>query len=164
MRSSKQCISSGVLAALAGLGFFACAAQDATLPPDAVRLESQILVQQRDAYSSYDEPARLVIRDAGEWTQLWAEVAGQGSAPPSVDFTRDMVLVAAMGQRNTGGYSILVEGVFEAADGIYVQVLETSPGPRCVTTQALTAPLTVVTIPRREGAVLWLERSRTDPC
>lgn len=163
-RKVWSCLQSALLAlTCAGLG--ACALDEPGLPPDATRLASQVLIEQRDAYSSYQKPARLVIRNTDAWEQLWPQLAGSNaSAAPAVDFDRDMVLVAAMGLRSTGGYSISVEGVFESTDGIYVRVLESVPGSRCGTTQALTAPVTVVTIPQRDGPVIWLERTRTRSC
>lgn len=153
-----------VLALLAGAGLGACALDGPSVPPDAVRMESEVLVQQRDAYSSFDEPARLVIRDAGAWNQLWPQIAGTASTPPGVDFERDMVVVAAMGVRSSGGYDITVQGVFENADGVYVQILKSAPESGCATTQALTSPVTVVAVPRREATVFWVERSRTTDC
>lgn len=153
-----------LLLALAGAGLGACALDEVAVPSDAVQLESQVLLQQRDSYSSYKEPARLVIRDANEWQQVWPQLAGTASAMPAVDFDRHMVLVAAMGVRSSGGYGIVVDGVFGNADGVYVRVQESVPGPGCGVTAALTTPVTVVTIPRRDGDVFWLERSRTRSC
>lgn len=153
-----------LLLALAGAGLGACALDEVDVPPDAVQLESQVLLQQRDSYSSYKEPARLVIRDAKEWQQVWPQLADTGSAAPAVDFDRHMILVAAMGVRSSGGYSIVVDGVFENADGVYVRVQESAPGPRCIVGAALTMPVTVVTIPRRDGDVVWVERPRTRSC
>ena len=66
----------------------------------------------------------------------------------AVDFTRDMVVAVAAGQRPTGGYEIAVDRVRQAKGELTVEVVETAPGPNCVTTASLTQPVDVVVIPR----------------
>ena len=155
----------GVAGCVAGLGLGACAMErPSSVPPDAVQMESRVVLEQQDAYSGLDEPDRLVIRDADTWAERWPDIAVQGGSAPAVDFARDMVLVAAMGQRSHGGHAITIEGVFENADAVYVHVLETSPGAGCAATQALVAPVFVVTVPDRDKPVLWVESSRTSSC
>ncbi len=58
----------------------------------------------------------------------WAAERG-----PAVDFSRDIVIVAAAGQRATGGNAIAVERVNRTGDGLAVEVVETNPGPGCMT-------------------------------
>lgn len=122
-----------------------------------------------DSYSGIDDARRLVIRDAGTWQAVWAEVVGQRTPvpePPSVDFARDMVILAAMGRRGTGGYAIAIDEV--SAEGgageLRVVVRETAPGPGCMTTQALSAPVTAVRVPQTDDAVTFIERTETFAC
>lgn len=91
------------------------------------------------------EARRLVIRDANAWANFWSEL-GVGDRP-AVDFTRDMVVAVAAGQRPTGGYEIAVDRVRQANGELTVEVVETAPGPNCVTTASLTQPVDVVVIP-----------------
>jgi protease stability complex PrcB-like protein len=91
------------------------------------------------------EARRLVIRDANAWANFWSEL-GVGDRP-AVDFTRDMVVAVAAGQRPTGGYEIAVDRVRQADGELTVEVVETAPGPNCVTTASLTQPVDVVVIP-----------------
>src|SRR6266508_4397374 len=61
--------------------------------------------------TGYRERARLVIRAAAEWAAAWKELwAGASPAPPlpAVDFSKEMVIVAAMGEQASGGHSIAV--------------------------------------------------------
>jgi hypothetical protein len=91
------------------------------------------------------EARRLVIRDANAWAELWSEL-GVGERP-EVDFTRDLVIVVAAGQRPTGGHEIAVDQVTQSGPALTVSVLETKPGPNCMTTAALTQPVDIVVVP-----------------
>ena len=110
---------------------------------------------------------RLVITDATAWEAYWARFSGS-VAPmppvPAVDFATERVVTAAMGTQPTGGYSINVPSVQGDGQGIYVVVRETSPGPGCIVTQALTAPAVAVTVPADERPVLFVEESVVVDC
>jgi hypothetical protein len=98
------------------------------------------------------EARRLVIRDANAWAEFWSEL-GVGERP-EVDFTRDLVVVVAAGQRPTGGHEIAVDQVTQSGPALTISVVETKPGPNCMTTAALTQPVDVVVIPA-VGAKSW---------
>jgi PrcB C-terminal len=91
------------------------------------------------------EARRLVIRDANSWAAFWSEL-GVGDRP-TIDFSRNLVLAVSAGQRPSGGYEIAVEGVRETNGELAVQVVETAPGPNCMSTTSLTQPVDVVVIP-----------------
>lgn len=119
-------------------------------------------------YSGLHVPARLVIRDAASWETTWKEIHG-GVRPmpalPEIDFSREMIVVAAMGERATGGYGILLQRATEdRADGTAITVLSTSPGKNCIVTLALTAPVDIAKLPSRAGSARFYERSETTVC
>lgn len=91
------------------------------------------------------EARRLVIRDANAWDQFWSEL-GVGDRP-DVDFTSDVVVAVAAGQRPTGGYEIAIDRVDQADGELSVDVVERTPGPNCMTTASLTQPVDVVVVP-----------------
>jgi len=95
--------------------------------------------------SGITTPERLVIRDDSAYAKFWASL-GDASSRPSVDFTHDIVIVAAAGQQPTGGHSIAVERVTRVGAGLAVEVAETVPSKGCMTTQALTQPVDVVVV------------------
>jgi hypothetical protein len=112
-------------------------------------------------------PSLRVVRTAEEWASTWAELAANHSpipAPPTVDFAAEMLLVATMGQRLTGGYFIDVERAAAKDGTLHAYVLETSPGPTCATTQALTCPAAVVRVARRDGPVAFATRTTVHEC
>lgn len=118
-------------------------------------------------YSGIADRRRLVIDSPGEWEDFWAELSAN-IAPrpdvPAVDFGSHVVIAATMGERPTGGHTIRIEEITRTGDDLRVVVVETSPGVGCVTTQAFTAPATVVTVPRPVGEVEFVEEAETEDC
>jgi hypothetical protein len=66
---------------------------------------------------------------------------------PAVDFSRDVVVAVSAGQRPTGGHEIAIERVINNGGELTVEVVETTPGPNCMTTASLTQPVDVVVVP-----------------
>ena len=118
-------------------------------------------------YSGMKQPARLVVRDAPTWRRVWAEIS-QGTSPtpdvPTVDFTREMIVVAALGERSTGGFSVLVESAVMGEHGLTVQLQTIAPGRSCVTTQAFTQPVDIARFPLVVGAVSFVDDPVTHEC
>ena len=117
--------------------------------------------------SGLAEPGRHVVRDAAAWSALWARITepyGPRPPVPQVDFRREMVLVAAMGTRSTGGYTIRIEGVEGGGSEWVATVAEQRPGPRCGTTQALTSPVDIVVAPRSDRPIRWTTREVVSDC
>jgi hypothetical protein len=139
---------------------------DPQLPPGGAPLDEteQVLNAQ---YTGLVERERTVIRDAQAWSRFWSQ-AHRNVMPqppvPSIDFARNIVVAAAMGTRNNGGFSIEIVQVYAVDEHLHVVVEERSPGPDCITTQALTAPVAAVRIPRVGGSVSFVERRATLNC
>src|SRR5262245_34475250 len=111
-------------------------------------------------FSRFDAAQNYVVRERDEWLRTWVLLfpGGPTSLPPplpEVDFSREMVVVAALGSRPSSGFEI----VFTAAtqtDGAVTMELETrTPSPRCVTATVITAPVDIARVPRRNGQVLF---------
>lgn len=119
-------------------------------------------------YSGLAEPDRILVRDAATWEALWRQIhAGRTPLPPvpSVDFAREMVVVAALGTRSSGGYNILLERAsLDGAGGIVVTVRSTSPGNNCVVTAVLTAPVDIASMPAHAGPVHFVQHSEVRNC
>jgi hypothetical protein len=118
--------------------------------------------------SGMDRPARLVIRDANSWQAIWTQInlgSSPLSPPPSIDFSREMVVVAALGAHSAGGYSILVDGASVVdSTGTAVAIRSVSPGPDCIVTDAFTQPVDIARMQVRSGPVTFVERSEVASC
>lgn len=98
-----------------------------------------------DSRSTLAAPATFI--DAAGFHEFWARHA-PGRAPPSVDFTRDMVVAAVVGVRREAGDSVEVRKILQVADGTQVEVFERVPGDYCSPAARTHVPFHVVVAPR----------------
>ena len=159
-----------VLTVLAVIGLTACDYQTVGLGEDGAQREEPGIPDDASA-TSFDviytaelsgvlDARRTVIRDPEAWSSFWAEATSillPEPPVPAVDFDNEMVIVAASGERTTGGYTIAIDEVLESDVDLFVVVKESSPGADCVVTQALTAPVTAVRVARSDGSVSFEE-------
>ena len=114
------------------------------------------------------QPERIVIRDIEAWRSTWNKIYERHSpvpALPEIDFSKQAVIVAALGQRSSGGYTIIVESAsVNDAGGLNVVVRSISPGSNCGTTAALTQPADVAKIPNSYTAVQFVEKAEVSNC
>lgn len=116
--------------------------------------------------SGFTEGEELVIRNDSELATAWKTVhAGiPGNPAPSVDLSHNMVVLLALGQRRTGGYTVRFDSITREGTGAVVHYTVTSPGPGCMTTQMITSPVDVVSVPSVAGAVRFERSEVTDRC
>lgn len=106
--------------------------------------------------SGYETPATLVISDSAGWVLAWSRIhAGQEPLPslPAVDFTRRMVVLAAIGQQPNGGHTVHLTTATTSGDTLVIHAEHRIPGAACVTTQALVEPVDIATVARSAAAV-----------
>jgi hypothetical protein len=118
-------------------------------------------------YSGIETAEHGVVRDSAAWAALWGRIVGAGSPPqplPAVNFSRDMVVYAALGTRPTSGHSAAVTAVYEAEGAYHVVVTDVRLGPGCATSPALTAAVAVVRTPQWAGEVRFVRRTGTRRC
>jgi len=80
-----------------------------------------------------------------------------------VDFTVDQVVLVSMGAQSSGGYSISAESVVDAGDYIELNLILSSPGANCITSQALTHPYQMLKI-NTQKEVRANERNVVENC
>jgi hypothetical protein len=110
------------------------------------------------------EPVRLVIREPIQFNLFWKRLHSPDpthdpvSLPPvpEIDFSREMIVVAAMGQRPSSGYWIIIEGACETDEHLEISVRSIN-GRRCTALGIFTAPVDVVRIPRTNLPVVFRE-------
>lgn len=107
----------------------------------------------------------LVIRSDREWLGQWRRItSGRSAAPPPVDFSRDMLLLASMGTQRSGGHSVEIERVIDTGADLEAHVVHRFPGRRCGTTQGLTQPIDVVRVAASPRNVRWVVTRRETDC
>jgi hypothetical protein len=112
-------------------------------------------------------PQEIVVRSPAQWKAVWTDIWRNHSthpALPDIDFAQEIVVVAALGERPTGGYSIFIDAASSESDGIAVRIRSVSPANGCGVTLALTQPVDIARIPRREGRVRFEEKQEVQDC
>jgi hypothetical protein len=108
-------------------------------------------------------PFRQVIKTREEFSDFWkrrlAPVPPGKWVPaiPEVDFSKEMVVVAAMGERPSSGYGIMIDGACEC-DGqveVYVSSNENTCGGGAL--GVVTAPADAVRLPQTNLPVVFRE-------
>src|SRR5688572_17512819 len=104
--------------------------------------------------SAVEEKFRLVVRDRATWLGLWKRIyqhiPSNGPYPelPEVDFSREMLVVAAMGLQPTSGYSIIIDSAYERDDRLEVVVKSVITVKCYGVLMMVTAPLDIVRLPK----------------
>ncbi len=119
------------------------------------------------AYNTgFTQSSRAVVKDAAAWAAAWSQFRGSVEPEPSlpvVDFDADVVIVAALGPRPTGGFDIRVDSV-ASHGGTVVYVTTFAPGQTCITTQAFTSPAVLVRLPRPAEPIAFQDRDVVFQC
>lgn len=139
----------GLTTICAALSLFLCVAAPAA-ETNAVRTIF------KGNFSGLQEEKQLVITNRADWEALWKQHGARKEPkdpPPKVDFEKESVIVAAQGQKRSGGYSIEIADVRRAADKTEILIRTKSPKPGALTIQALTAPIHIAAVPRIQGKV-----------
>jgi len=107
----------------------------------------------RGALSGITRARQEVIKDKTGWEKTWAQHSrneGARGKIPEIDFTKEMVVLVTMGQKNTGGYAIDIVQVEAADKRLKISVSRKSPPRGAMVTQALTAPFHFVAVPKSD--------------
>lgn len=151
------------LEACANAGFLLPQPEGEVIPITRLRAEPYTFTH----HSGLADSARIVVRDANTWAATWTAIWRRHSpepALPSIDFSQEMLVVAALGTRSSGGYSIYVDSAYQRSDHIEVVIRKVSPGSRCIVTAALTEPVDIARLPRSSQSVRYRERSVVHNC
>jgi hypothetical protein len=104
----------------------------------------------RGLSSGLVQPGHHVIRDPTAYFKLWADHAAEvprAALPPAVDFSREMVVAVALGQRPTGGYMVEIVDVVLRGRTARVLVAERVPRPGVLQIQMATQPYQFIALP-----------------
>jgi hypothetical protein len=142
LRGGQWAMTLMVLAGCARSG--GTAGGDAIVPIAALASQGQC--------GGLDRPAVRWIARSDEWRELYARANGQWMnppPPPAVDFSREGVLLVAMGQRSTAGYELtLADDTATVRAGVLtVRVDWREPPPGYRRAQVMTNPCLLAVMP-----------------
>jgi hypothetical protein len=131
-------------------------------PPPGTRLELHRFRTDGSSFayvSGMRQSQRLIVRDAATWLGTWASISNSvpSQPAPNVNFATQMVVVAALGERTSGGYTIRVDSALRTTDGLTIWIGTVSAGAHCGTVTMLTQPVDIASLPRVDGAVRFVD-------
>ncbi len=108
------------------------------------------------AFHPTPEPGTGVL-PASSWPAFWQEHKGMPTAPPSVDWEKEMVLVGAVGTRFEAGDSVEIRRVLQVTDGAMVEIVERVPGDFCAPAERTQIPYHIVVVPLTPPTIRFLQ-------
>lgn len=110
-----------------------------------------------------DNALRLVIKNRDEFSDFWkrftAKIPPGNSVPPppEIDFSKEMVVVAAMGARPSSGYWTFIDGACEV-DGQVEVFVSSVEDVRCIGQfMVMTYPADAVRLPQTDLPIVFRE-------
>lgn len=115
-----------------------------------------------------------VIHDRAQFEALWRREAGAKNnfcpvardlpATPWTDYSKDDLLVVAIGQLGSTGYDVRIATITELEDRVAVQIVRSRPGSNCLVGGAMTCPQAVVSVPKIGKPIRFTSVDRTKDC
>jgi hypothetical protein len=116
-----------------------------------------------DLYSGVRAPRQEVVVQPARWQAVWDEIMSDGRSPkppiPSVDFDRNVLIVAALGESPDACKNIDVESVRLSGDILQVAIKEVRSPMSCSCPPVVVEPVRVVAVPRLTTKVAFTRRS-----
>jgi len=115
-------------------------------------------------YSNIEDASQKVIQTRQAWNSWWSRhdttieiVDGKELLPeaPAVDFEKETVIIATMGARPSGGYSIKFTNIRYDGEDVVATLKTSSPDPDGMVITVITAPYAIIAIPKHEGQVTF---------
>lgn len=132
---------------------------------DNTKLPLEIVID--GTYSAVEDKREMLITTNDQYQSLMNEVyknLDQMPRIPVVDFNKNSVVAVFIGERSNGGYMVSIDSINESSKNIHVNIIESTPGPNCMTTQALTRPFTLVKIPKTDKKPLFKTKQIVKDC
>lgn len=164
------------LAAAALLLLAACGGGDveepraAELPPGVSPLAAGARMAMPPAERPACQPAstRKVFRMDAEWNGFWeygfVEGCPRPQLPAGFDWSKEMIVLAAMGRRESPADSIQVRGSGVVGDSVLVVLRRTTRQDGCEEPPVRVYPRDLVRIPADKRPVRFVEEQRKLPC
>lgn len=147
-----------------------------TLPPAEGASPKHPLIEARSVDLASSTGIRrqlnLLVNDNSQlqaiWKELWKGREEIGGAPPQIDFNSQSVIVAALGGRPSGGYSVTIDVQLSSPTELSILVTEhkpdSKPGSNCIVTAVVTYPTSVMTVPVAAKTATFRSRTITESC
>ena len=143
-----QILFSKVALSLLLLGIFSCSSSaPSQLQPAAKsnmgKSKIEWAVLDKGSQCALETRQQTILKSAKEFDEAWANAfMGVDMAPkkPTVDFSKDWVILASLGMINTGGHQLDIADVSEADGATVIALKHRKPKQGCMTTMSVEFP------------------------
>jgi PrcB C-terminal len=108
------------------------------------------------------------LHNAKDFQTWWNKAYSSYSdipALPQVDFTKNMVIAAFMGEKSHGGFTLHVDSINQTPDAYNVNIKISIPGTGCRTPEEFIQPFEFVVVPNNNGAFInWNVEQHNQVC
>ncbi|MBL4594663.1 MAG: protease complex subunit PrcB family protein [Flavobacteriales bacterium] len=156
-----------VLLLSAILFLISCKSNEATTPVETAPKSISFNQLNAGTNGRFEANEYQVISNEQEFKKVWdlAFANFMDKEPfPSVSFETQLVLLVAMGERNSGGYNISIKSIDETKTNVVVTVEESKPGSTCITTTVMAYPYQIVTIDKSKKEVTFKKTEKVIEC
>jgi len=108
-----------------------------------------VVKQWQDVRSGIKEKKVLIIKTEQEWRALWQQHNGNNASTlplPDIDFAKNIVFAAFMGEQPTAGFGIQIKNIEETNTKYYLDIEEATPGSAATQTGQKIQPYHIVVI------------------
>ena len=142
------------------VGTLSLSAAEEKKKTDKNKEEKEVIVNyeviQQGTYSGKKDAVAQVIDNQKDWEQLWKQhvsVLVPQPPVPEIDFATNVVAVIYAGEKNTGGYAVVIKDVSAETDDVVVKYRLTEPQPNSFTLQVISQPFAMLRIEKPKGNV-----------
>jgi hypothetical protein len=117
--------------------------------------------------SNYTQFTTIEINNFKELSNVWGNFfAKYDRKPPipSIDFEKNRLIAVALGERNSGSYSIQVISILETKNNINIVIKENKPGPSCTTSSVMVYPFQLIEIPQPSKPITYTKTVKVNEC
>lgn len=126
-----------------------CAAKRKPEPAQEKKMTSEPTPEWRSQQGGPQEPGAEVAADQASWERIWMRV---GQDAPPLDFKKYVAVMVFVGEKPTGGWSVVFDPPVIKGDDVVVRYRV--PKPTGFVTQAFTHPWKARAFPRPPGRLI----------
>lgn len=161
----KWMVGAALLAVLAAsvylVGYSERAMASVGLSEEGTRVPFVVVAKGAGANNGmYGDKTLQIIDSEEELSNALYRYGVKASQP--VNFNTHNVALLDMGLHLTGGYSINVSSIEQGEGYVRIHASSRAPGRNCITSQVLTSPFVLVTIPKQDDVVFSENLEKVD--
>ena len=103
---------------------------------------------------------QVTVRTPSEWKALWKDHAPT-EAMPAIDFVKSMVVGVFLGTKPSAGHEVEIVAVRHEGKDLVVEYAQKQPPPGTMTAQILTEPYHLVSVPKHDGPVRFVQNLKS---